>query len=136
MSGKISIVKISNIEDKRGKISFFEFNKDINFSIKRVYYIHDVRENMKRGFHAHKNLKQLLVAINGSFDIDLFIGKDKSTYKLDNCNEGIILEGIVWRELYNFSSDAICMCFASNEYDEDDYIKNFDEFLEWSNNEV
>ena len=114
--------------DDRGNLISLEENKNIPFDIKRVYYIFDNKEGVRRGFHAHKNLEQVLVCVNGSCEIWLDDGKEKSIIKLENRNEGLFIEKLVWREMFNFSADCVLMVLASDYYDEKDYIRDYNDF--------
>ena len=114
--------------DDRGNLISLEENKNIPFDIKRVYYIFDTKDGVRRGFHAHKNLEQVLVCVNGSCEILLDDGKEKSITKLENRNEGLFIEKMVWREMFNFSADCVLMVLASVYYFEDDYIRDYKEF--------
>lgn len=114
--------------DERGMLIALEENKEIPFKIKRVYYIYDTLENVRRGFHAHKNLKQILVCVHGSCVIHLDNGKETEEVVLDKPHEGVIIEQNIWREMYNFSKDAILLVLASELYDEADYIRDYNEF--------
>ena len=114
--------------DERGNLIALEENKNIPFDIKRVYYIFDNKEGVRRGFHAHKNLEQVLVCVNGSCEILLDDGKEKSIIKLENRNEGLFIEKLVWREMFNFSADCVLMVLASDYYDEKDYIRDYNDF--------
>lgn len=114
--------------DERGNLIAIEENKNIPFEIKRVYYIFDTKDGVRRGFHAHKNLEQVLVCVNGSCEILLDDGKEKSITKLENRNEGLFIEKLVWREMFNFSADCVLMVLASDYYDEKDYIRDYNDF--------
>ena len=114
--------------DERGNLIALEENKNIPFDIKRVYYIFDNKEGVRRGFHAHKNLEQVLVCVNGSCDILLDDGIEKNVIKLENRNEGLFIEKLVWREMFNFSADCVLMVLASDYYDEKDYIRDYNDF--------
>lgn len=114
--------------DERGNLIALEENKNIPFDIKRVYYIFDNKEGVRRGFHAHKNLEQVLICVSGSCDILLDDGKEKSIIKLENRNEGLFIEKLVWREMFNFSADCVLMVLASDYYEEKDYIRDYNEF--------
>ena len=114
--------------DERGNLIALEENKNIPFDIKRVYYIFDTKNGVRRGFHAHKNLEQVLICVSGSCDILLDDGIEKNVIKLENRNEGLFIEKMVWREMFNFSADCVLMVLASDYYDEKDYIRDYNEF--------
>ena len=114
--------------DKNGSLIALEENKNIPFDIKRVYYIFDNKKGVRRGFHAHKNLEQVLICVSGSCDILLDDGIEKNVIKLENRNEGLFIEKLVWREMFNFSADCVLMVLASDYYDEKDYIRDYNEF--------
>ncbi|MGN0438565.1 MAG: sugar 3,4-ketoisomerase [Lachnospiraceae bacterium] len=115
--------------DDRGQLVALEETKDIPFKIKRVYYMYDTGEGVRRGFHAHKCLEQILICIHGSCKILLDNGTEKETVVLDKPYEGLYVSNDMWREMYDFSPDAVLMVLASELYDEADYIRNYDEFL-------
>lgn len=115
--------------DDRGQLVALEEAKDIPFKIKRVYYMYDTGEGVRRGFHAHKCLEQILICIHGSCKILLDNGTEKETVLLDKPYEGLYVSNDMWREMYDFSSDAVLMVLASELYDEADYIRNYDDFL-------
>ena len=115
--------------DERGQLIAFEEFKDIPFRIKRVYYMYDTAEGVVRGKHAHKNLEQILVCIHGSCKILLDNGREKKIVPLEKPYEGLYVASNVWREMYDFSADAVLLVVASELYYEEDYIRNYDEFL-------
>lgn len=116
--------------DDRGMlVSLEEFN-DIPFKIKRVYYMYDTKESVRRGFHAHKNLEQILVCIHGSCKVLLDNGREKKVVSLEKPYEGLYIANYMWREMYAFSPDAVLLVLASEVYDEKDYIRDYDAFLE------
>lgn len=117
--------------DHRGHLVALEEFKDIPFIIKRVYYMYDTGEGIVRGQHAHKSLQQILICIHGSVDITLDNGKEKKVIPLDKPYEGLYVSNAMWREMSNFSKDAVLLVLASELYDESDYIRNYDEFLEY-----
>lgn len=117
--------------DERGQLVALEEFKDIPFEVKRVYYIYDTLKNVTRGYHAHKNLKQILICIHGSCKIRLDNGKEKEIVQLDKPYEGLYVDNNMWREMYDFSEDAVLLVLASELYDEKDYIRNYDEFLKF-----
>lgn len=114
--------------DDRGMLVALEEQKDIPFKIRRVYYIYDTKEGVRRGFHAHLNLEQILICVHGSCKILLDNGREKETVILDKPYEGLYITNDIWREMYDFSPDAVLMVLASELYNEDDYIRNYDEF--------
>lgn len=130
---KAKIINIPKIEDPRGNLSVIE-KEVVPFKIKRVYYLYDVPAGAERGGHAHKKLQQFLVALAGSFDVVLNDGKNKQTITLNKPFEGLLITNGIWRELKNFSSGAVCLVVASDVFEEDDYIRDFEEFLAISTN--
>ena len=125
------ILGLPKIEDPRGNLSIIEQMKQIPFEIKRTYWIYDVPGGESRGGHAHKKLKQLLIALSGSFTVTLDDGTEKKTILLNHPYQGLILETNIWRTLDDFSSGAVCMVLASDIYDPDDYIYDYNEFIEY-----
>jgi WxcM-like, C-terminal len=127
---KIEIIEIPKIENSLGNIAVIE-NDVIPFDIKRVYYLYDIPSSSIRGGHSHKNLQQVLIAISGSFDVVLKDGTSSTTITLNKPDKGLLIKNNTWRELENFSSGAVCLVLASTTYNEDDYIRDFDEFLSY-----
>jgi len=125
----VKIISLPKIEDHRGNLTFIEAKKHIPFEIKRVYYLYDVPGGATRGGHAHKNLEQLIIAISGSFDIILDDGYQRKRIHLNRSYYGLYLPKMIWRELENFSTGAVCLVLASDYYDESDYIRDYEEFL-------
>ena len=123
------ILSIPKIEDPRGNLSVIE-NNVVPFKINRVYYLYDVPAGAERGGHAHKKLQQFLIALSGSFDVILNDGKEVKTITLNKPFEGLLITNEIWRELKNFSSGAVCLVIASDVFSEDDYIREFQDFLE------
>lgn len=115
--------------DERGQLVALEAFNDIPFEIKRVYYMYDTKEGVHRGFHAHKSLEQILICIHGTCKILLDNGFEKKIVSLEKPYEGLYISNDIWREMYDFSSDAVLMVLASDVYNENDYIRNYDEFL-------
>lgn len=115
--------------DERGQLIALEEYNDIPFEIKRVYYMYDTKEGVHRGFHAHKNLEQILICIHGSCKVLLDNGSEKKVVPLEKPYEGLYVANNMWREMYDFSVDAVLMVLASEIYNESDYIRNYDEFL-------
>lgn len=125
---EVQKIDLPKIEDRRGNLTFVEQNEHIPFDIKRVYYLYDVPGGERRGGHAHKELKQFIIAANGSFDLILDDGKEKETFHLNRSYYGIYIPPLMWRELENFSSGSVCLVLASELFDEDDYIRDYDEY--------
>lgn len=118
--------------DDRGQLIALEEFKDIPFAIRRVYYMYDTGEGVTRGFHAHKTLEQILICIHGSCKVLLDNGQEKKTVSLERPYEGLYVGNMVWREMFEFSPDAVLMVLASELYDESDYIRNYDDFLKYT----
>lgn len=127
------LIEIDQIGDRRGHISVVENNREVPFEVKRVYYLYDVPSGEERGGHAHKELQQLIVAVSGSFDIVVDDGTKKETFSLNRPNKGLYFPAGLWREINNFSSGAICLVLASHTYDENDYIRGYQDFLSYKN---
>lgn len=123
------IVELPKIHDPRGNLTFIEGGSHIPFDIQRVYYLYDVPGGAERGGHAHKGLSQLIIAMSGSFDVILDDGKDKKRVHLNRSYVGLYVCPMIWRELDNFSSGSVCMVLASNRYSEDDYYRDYGEFM-------
>ena len=115
--------------DDRGQLVALEEFKDIPFEIKRVYYMYDTGEGVHRGFHAHRSLEQILICIHGSCKVLLDNGTEKKVISLEKPYEGLYIANDMWREMYDFSSDAVLLVLASDFYKEEDYIRNYDVFL-------
>lgn len=126
------MLKIKSFSDDRGILNVIECGIDIDFIIKRVYYIHGNTANFTRGFHAHKELKQLMVCISGSVEVELNDGTDIEIHQLDSHDKGLLIDFPAWRVLRNFTKDALVVVFANELFSEDDYIKNYDEFLDYT----
>jgi hypothetical protein len=123
------IIDLPKTHDPRGNLTFIESGKHIPFDIQRVYYLYDVPGGAERGGHAHKGLHQLIVAMSGSFDVLLDDGNEKRTFHLNRSYNGLYVCPMIWRELNNFSSGSVCMVLASNRYDEDDYYRDYANFM-------
>jgi hypothetical protein len=126
---KCKIIDLPKIHDPRGNLTFIEGGAHIPFPIQRVYYLYDVPGGSERGGHAHKELHQLIIAMSGSFDVLLDDGKEKRRYHLNRSYTGLYVCPMIWRELDNFSSGSVCMVLASNLYAEDDYYRDYAEFM-------
>ncbi len=126
---KCKMVDLPKIGDPRGNLTFIEGGRHVPFDIRRVYYLYDVPGGAERGGHAHKDLHQLIIAMSGSFDVVLDDGKNKRRIHLNRSYNGLYVCPMIWRELDNFSSGSVCMVLASNHYDESDYYRDYQEFL-------
>ena len=127
----VTMIPFSKRANSTGNLVFFEGMRDIPFPIRRIYYIYGVAPGARRGFHAHKHLKQVLFAVHGSCKLLLDDGKEHTTVTLDTPEQGLFLQGVVWREMYDFSPGAVLMVLASEYYDESDYIRNYCDFLDY-----
>lgn len=126
------IIEIPKISDPRGNLSVIE--KDvIPFIMKRVYYLYDVPSDAERGGHAHKNLVQFLIPLSGSFDVLLDNGFNKEIINLNKPNKGLLITSGIWREMTNFSSGSVCLVIASETYEEEDYIRDYTDFINFIN---
>ncbi len=117
--------------NEEGQLIALENSKNVPFDVKRVYYIFDTLPTVTRGKHAHKNLQQILICVHGSCKVRLNDGHESETVLLDKPNEGLYLSNLVWREMFDFSEDAVLMVLASEYYNEADYIRNYEEFLQY-----
>ena len=123
------IIELPRIQDPRGNLTFIEGQRHIPFDIKRVYYLYDVPGGAERGAHGHKALHQLVVAMSGSFDIHLDDGRERKVFHMNRSYFGLYICPMIWRELTNFSSGAVCMVLASDCYAESDYYRDYQQFI-------
>ena len=119
---EIKILPLQTHGDERGSLVSLEEGLNVPFKIKRVYYLYDTKKGVARGFHAHKDLTQVVVAVRGSCRFILDDGLEKTSVQLDNPAQGLLIESGIWREMYDFSEDCVLMVLASRLYDESDYI--------------
>lgn len=124
-----NIIDLPKIGDSRGNLTFVESGRHIPFDIRRVYYLYDVPGGATRGGHAHKALHQLIIAMSGSFDIHLDDGYEKKTVHMNRSHRGLYVCPMIWREIDNFSTGAVCMVLASDYYDEIDYYRDYNQFI-------
>lgn len=117
--------------DDRGQLVAIEEGIDLPFDVRRVYYIYDTLPGVRRGFHAHLQLEQILLCVNGSCKIHLDDGHETAEVVLDKPNVGLYISNNMWREMYDFSEGAVLLVLASEHYDERDYIRNYDTFLQY-----
>ncbi len=119
------LIKFPKIVDSRGNLTFIEGRNHIPFNIQRAYWIYDVPGGETRGGHAYKTLQEVIIALSGSFDLCLMDGSKKKTFSLNRAYFGVYVPNMIWRELKNFSTNAVALILASNYFSEEDYIKNF-----------
>jgi hypothetical protein len=129
----IQMIDLPKIVDPRGNLTVAEGLDMVPFDIKRVYWVYDVPGGESRGGHAHRRLRQLVVALSGSFTVTLDNGSERQTVLLNHPWQGLFIDTNTWRTLDDFSSGAVCLVLASEHYDEDDYIYDYEEFLQLSN---
>lgn len=126
---KCKLLDFPKIIDPRGNLTFIEGSDHVPFEIKRVYYLYDVPGGSVRGGHAHKDLNQMIIALSGSFDVLLDDGSKKEIYHLNSPSKGLLVTPMVWRELNNFSSGSVCLVVASEHFSEEDYYRDYSQFL-------
>ena len=124
----LQLIKIPTVEDSRGNLAFIQ-NDILPFDLKRVYYLFDVPSTAYRGGHSHINQHEILIALSGSFEVTVDNGTQKKSFLLNKPNIGLHIPTKIWRELDNFSSGAVCLVLASDIFDEADYIRNYDQFI-------
>ncbi|MEK7393947.1 MAG: FdtA/QdtA family cupin domain-containing protein [Fibrobacterota bacterium] len=133
MDPRVRLIDFPIVHEPRGNLSFIEGQRLIPFDIQRVYYLYDVPGGAVRGGHAHKNLQQVIIALSGSFDVVVDDGTDRKKISLNRSYHGLYLPNMIWRELENFSSGAVCLVLASAYYEEDDYIRDIAQFRTLAN---
>jgi hypothetical protein len=130
----VRLIDLPRILDARGNLTFIEAGRHVPFEFKRVYYLYDVPGGSERGGHAHRELHQFLIAMSGSFDVILDAGRGRQRFHLNRSYYGLYIPPMVWRELDNFSSGSVALALASAYYDEDEYLRDHDAFLEEAGN--
>ncbi len=125
------IIELPKVIDTRGNLTVAENIKSIPFNIKRVYWVYDVPGGECRGGHAHKDCLEILVAVSGSFNVTLDDGTSKRTFLLNHPYQGLFIDKSIWRTLDDFSSGAVCLVLASEYFEEEDYIREYDKFIEY-----
>lgn len=123
----VQLIDITKVHDTRGNLSVIEGNA-LPYEMKRVYYLYDIPSGGRRGGHSHKNQQEFLVALSGSFDVILNDGNEQKTVTLNKPNVGLLIVNGIWRELENFSSGSVCLVLASEVFEEEDYIRSFEDF--------
>lgn len=129
------IIQLPKISDPRGNLSFFENDNQLPFKIRRSYWIYDVPGGENHGGHAYKNTEEFIVALSGSFDVVLDNGSEKKTFALNRSYYGLYVPKLYWREMENFSTNSLAMIVSSTDYNAEDYIRDYDEFLSKVKNE-
>ena len=124
------ILELPKIVDPRGNLTFIEGGNHLPFEIRRVYYLYDVPGGATRAGHGHKTLEQLMIAMSGSFDVELNDGRARKKYHLDRSYYGLYIPPMIWRDIDNFSSGSVCLVLASEFFDESDYYRTYPDFLE------
>ena len=127
----VSLIEIPKMSDHRGNLSVVENFREFPIAIKRIFWLYGIPEGQGRAAHAHKEQIQLIIPVAGHFTVVLDNGKDKETYFMDKPNEGLLVNPPIWISLENFSKDAVCLVVCPEVYDESDYMREYDEFLEW-----
>ncbi|MBW3690473.1 MULTISPECIES: sugar 3,4-ketoisomerase [Aeromonas] len=130
---EIKLISLQAHGDERGSLIALEEGKNIPFSVKRVYYLFNTKEGVSRGFHAHRELKQVAIAVRGSCRFVLDNAKERVDILLDNPAQGLLIESFIWREMHDFSDDCVLMVLADQLYDESDYIRKYEDFLRIAN---
>lgn len=131
---EIKIIPLQAHGDERGSLIALEEENNIPFEIKRVYYMFNTKEGVRRGLHAHRKLKQVAIAVRGSCRFVLDDGTERVEILLDNPGQGLLIDSCMWREMYDFSKDCVLMVLADSHYDEGDYIRDYDEFMRVASN--
>jgi len=131
---EVKLIEFPKVLDERGNLSFFENNSQIPFEIARTYWIYDVPGGQQRGGHAFKSLQEVIVALSGSFDIVLHDGKEQKTFTLNRSYYGLYVPRMIWRHIDNFSTNSLALIVASEPYNQDDYLRDFQEFNEMKKN--
>lgn len=129
--GKVAPCKMVDLQeynDLRGNLCVVETRKEIDFEIKRIFYVYEVPAETTRGDHAHRKLEQLVIAVYGCFDVTIDDGLETARFRLDTPNRGLYIGPMVWNSLINFSEGAVGLVLASNHYDEADYYREYNEF--------
>jgi len=126
---KKNLLSFSIIGDERGNLVSLEELKNVPFAIKRIYYLYDLQRNFPRGFHAHKNLQQVLICIKGSCNVLLDNGQERQSYHLDQPHFSLFIDRMIWHEMHDFSDECVLVVIASDYYDENDYIRKYSDFM-------
>lgn len=128
---EVKIIELPKITDPRGNLTFAESIRHIPFEVKRVYWVYDVPSGENRGGHAHKKCREFIIAVSGSFTVTLDNGHNSKTYLLNHPYQGLLVETGTWRTLNDFSSGSVCLVLASDFFEESDYIREYEDYLEY-----
>ena len=128
---KVQLINLPKIEDPRGNLSFIEEEKHIPFKIERTYWIYDVPGGQTRGGHAFKEQQELIVALSGSFDVEVNDGNNKQTFSLNRSYYGLYIPAGLWRQMQNFSTNSLALVLSSTPFSENDYIRDYQQFLNY-----
>ena len=128
------LLNFKSFKDKRGSLVSLEYDKEIPFNVKRIYSLYSIKNDAERGFHAHIKLKQLLICVSGSCLITLDFVEHREEINLDSPSKGLLLDGLIWREIKNFSPNCVLTVIASDFYDENDYIRSYPDYVKKFNN--
>ncbi len=126
------LIDLPKIIDPRGNLTVAEQLREVPFNVERVYWTYDVPAGESRGGHAHRECEEVIVAVSGSFDVTLDNGKERKTYHLNHPYQGLYVGTGIWRTLDDFSSGAVCLVIASHLFEEEDYIRDYDEYQKWT----
>jgi dTDP-4-dehydrorhamnose 3,5-epimerase-like enzyme len=130
----INLIDFKSLGDDRGQLFSLEGNQNIPFDIKRIYYMYGMQSDVPRGFHAHKELQQVAICIKGSCKLQMDDGRIKEEVVIGKANVGLVIDKLIWHEMHDFSDDCILMVIASDHYDENDYIRNYKQFIKFIEN--
>lgn len=125
---EVKLIDLPKIPDDRGNLTFIQEGADLPFKIERLYWIYDVSGGEVRGGHGYKELYEVIIALSGSFDVVVNDGKEEKTFSLNRSYYGLLVPKMVWRRLENFSTNSLALILASNGYDENDYIRDFEQY--------
>jgi len=117
------------LQEESGELGVLEYIKEFNFLVKRIFFLRNIDKKSNRGNHAHKNLKQIIICLSGSFEITLDNGLEKKVFKMDETSNCLYVDGKVWRDMKNFSKNAVMLVLCDREYRYDEVIRNYDDFL-------
>lgn len=130
MDNKCQVIELHKVKGEKGNIVIAEGNLEIPFDIKRIFYIYEVSRDTMRGAHANRNSEFVLICVKGSVKVKIKYAKEEEIYTLDVEDKGLYIPKMVWKEMYDFSEDAILLCISSKEYDPQEYIREYDKFLQ------